>query len=81
MVGDVYTYVKNCPDCDQKTIVIDVRERADGVVVRKRKCPGCGMTFKTVEIEDFMSDTNELLEKIRVLEKRIDDIKRMVQNA
>ena len=81
MSGEVYTYVKTCPDCNHKTIVIDVREQVDGIVVRKRKCMACGMTFKTIEIEDFMIDTIKLLEKIHVLEKRIEDIKRMVQNA
>lgn len=80
MNDDVYTYVKTCPDCNQKTKVTDVREQDNGIVTRTRKCTKCGFTFRTIEIEDFMIDTTELLEKIRILEKRIEDIKKVVSD-
>ena len=45
-----------CPECNNKTRVIDSRVVED-VVVRKRKCKNCNYIFYTEEIEVVNSDT------------------------
>ena len=43
----------NCPICNGKTIVSDVRKQTD-CINRRRKCVKCGHRFSTVEIDkDF----------------------------
>lgn len=55
----------NCPNCNGKTIVQESR-RGDLVVIRHRKCPGCKLRFRTVEmIEDPL-----VTEKILAMRRR-----------
>ena len=44
--------VRTCSKCGfAKSKVYDVRDRDDGVVVRRRVCPFCGRKWETVEVE------------------------------
>lgn len=38
----------NCPECGEKTKVLDTRKLTK-IVVRVRKCATCGKVFETVE--------------------------------
>lgn len=42
--------VRMCPECGEKSKIMDVRDRTDGTVRRRRRCLECGKEWKTVEI-------------------------------
>ena len=51
----------NCPECGEDTKVIDSRERADGLTVRRRRqCKGCGHRFSTTELTAEDSKIKEI---------------------
>lgn len=75
------TYVKTCPDCQAETAVIDSRENADGSVMRRRKCKKCGYTYRTIEIEESMSDSGSLLAEIERLRRVIKRHKTTFEDA
>lgn len=78
------TYVKTCADCGSKTIVIDSREQETGAIMRRRRCPNCGYEFRTIEIEECMSDVADTFNEIDTLrtqnKKMISTIER-IRNA
>lgn len=39
-----------CPNCGEDSTVYDTRERADGAIIRKRRCRKCGVEFETIEV-------------------------------
>ena len=39
-----------CPKCGEDSKVYDTRERADGAIIRKRKCVKCQVEFETIEV-------------------------------
>ena len=41
--------IGRCPDCNGTTKVIRTRERADGDIIRTRKCKDCDAKYSTVE--------------------------------
>ena len=45
-----------CPECNNRTTVVESRV-VDDVVVRRRKCNSCGHAFHTEEIEVLNHDT------------------------
>lgn len=45
----------NCPKCEHKTKVTDTAAVYDAVI-RKRKCPACGLRFFTEELEALEED-------------------------
>jgi len=67
MEGDDRTYVKTCIDCGTKTQVIDSREQENGVILRKRICPKCRYEFKTIEIEECMSEVAGVMDELTFL--------------
>lgn len=81
MDGDLLMYVKKCMDCGSNTLVSDSRERPDGSIFRQRYCPKCGYRFRTIEIEECMSDYAELLEEVKSLKKENDRLKGIIRTA
>ncbi len=79
--SDLLMYVKKCVDCGTNTLVSDSRERPDGAIYRQRYCPKCGYRFRTVEIEECMSDYADLLEKVNSLKKENERLKATVKTA
>ncbi len=69
MDGDIKMYVRKCIDCGTNTVVADSRGRPDGSIFRWRQCPKCGYRFRTIEIEECMSDYSDLIEEIETLKK------------
>lgn len=67
MKGDDRTYVKICVDCGAKTQVIDSREQENGVILRKRICPKCRYEFKTIEVEECMSEVAGVFDELTLL--------------
>jgi transcriptional regulator NrdR family protein len=47
--GTVRTSGVRCPECRQKMATIRSRTRADGRIVRRRKCAVCGVRVTTEE--------------------------------
>lgn len=76
MDGDLKMYVKKCIDCGTNTIVVDSRERPDGAIFRWRRCPKCDYRFRTIEVEECMSEYSELIEEIKTLKKENDRLKK-----
>lgn len=81
MINDTLMYVKKCIDCGANTLVSDSRERPDGSVFRQRYCPKCGYKFRTVEIEECLSEYSELREENESLKKEIERLKETMRTA
>lgn len=79
--GDSLMYVKRCIDCGENTLVKDSREKPDGSISRRRVCPKCGYEFRTVEIEECMSDYSDLLEELKSLKKENERLKETMRTA
>lgn len=43
--------VKQCPNCDGETLVINTRVRDTGAIARRRICTECHCRFTTYEID------------------------------
>ena len=39
----------NCPNCARRLRVVITRQRANGVISRRRECPECGRRVTTTE--------------------------------
>ncbi len=39
----------NCPMCSVPLRIIKTRQRANGIVSRRRRCPSCGLVVQTEE--------------------------------
>lgn len=76
MNDELIMYVKTCVDCGANTVVADSRERPDGSIFRWRKCPKCGYKFRTIEVEECMSDYSDLIEEIENLKKENQRLKK-----
>lgn len=81
MDGDLLMYVKKCMDCGASTLVKDSRERPDGSISRRRVCPKCGYEFRTVEVEECMSDYSDLIEEVKTLRKEKERLKEIIRSA
>ena len=79
--NDLSMYVKSCIDCGANTLVKDSRERPDGSISRRRVCPKCGYEFRTVEVEECMSEYSELREEIESLKKENEKLKETMRFA
>lgn len=80
-MDDVIMYVKKCVDCGANTLVTDSRERPDGSIYRLRYCPKCGYKFRTIEVEECLSDIAGLLEDIEALRKENERLKETMRTA
>lgn len=80
MDGEIM-YVKRCVDCGASTIVKDSRERPDGAIFRRRACPKCGFEFRTIEVEECISEIAGLLDDIEALKKENDRLKETMRTA
>lgn len=63
------TYVKNCADCGAPTLITDTRTQPDGTIFRVRYCPKCSYKFRTIEVEECLSDLTPLFDEIEELKK------------
>ncbi len=70
-----------CPQCDEKTDVIDSRPAFAWQIRRRRRCPACALIFATLEVPvilpDYMvrnksEDRMTSRELIEMLSKRLD---------
>lgn len=80
-MNDEIMYVKKCVDCGANTLVTDSRERPDGSIFRWRKCPKCGYKFRTIEVEECLSDIAGLMEDIEALKKENERLKETMRTA
>lgn len=45
-----YCAAKMCPKCGANSVVYYSRQKLDGSIARKRKCPSCGVKYTTREV-------------------------------
>lgn len=81
MAKRFHTYVKTCADCGANTNIIDSREQADGTVFRVRNCPKCGFRFRTIEVEECLSNLTPLFDEIKDLKKEIERLRAIMLRA
>ena len=75
------TYVKNCPECEGETQVIDSREEKDGSIHRRRICVMCGHRFNTAELELCMIGPTDPLIEIEALKAELERLKKIINVA
>lgn len=76
-----FTYVKNCPECEGNTQVINSREQEDGSIHRRRVCLECGFRFTTTEVESCMMEVVYPTEEIKALKEEIERLKNIINVA
>lgn len=81
MARSFHTYVRTCGDCGANTNVIDTREQADGTIFRTRLCSKCGYRFRTIEVEESVSNLTPLFDETRVLKKEIERLRATMKRA
>lgn len=63
-----------CPECEEETMVVQTRQRADGTIYRRRECLWCGHRFSTTESlmapKEAAEDENRELPLLQCAPKR-----------
>jgi len=75
------TYVKNCGDCGTNTLITETRTQPNGIVFRGRYCPKCGYKFRTIEVEECLSDLTPLFDEIEELKKEVKRLQARITSA
>lgn len=81
MARSFHTYVRTCGDCGANTHVLDTREQPDGTIFRTRLCSKCGYRFRTIEVEECVSNLAPLFDETRVLKKEIERLRATMLRA